>query len=135
MHHHVDVTQFQLGKQFPSRIRLVLSERREAVCNGGDFWIGRDDLLRVCFTVSVPQQEELVVVIQPRVGELVDYGELVGDLVGGRVKVVDCVDASSTESQQQEAFEKLTTLLRTPSTDNNILAFESPSSIAQLRLC
>lgn len=51
------------------------------------------------------------------------------------LKVVDNVDDASTESQYQEAFGQLSTLLRTPSTDNNILAFESPSSIAQLRLC
>lgn len=51
------------------------------------------------------------------------------------LQIVDCVDSTSTDTQKQEAFRKLSTLLRTPSTDNNILAFESPSSIAQLRLC
>ena len=59
------------------------------------------------------------------------YRSLLEDIL----KVVDCVDDTSTATQQQDAFNTLTSLLRTPATDNNILAFESPSSIAQLRLC
>lgn len=59
------------------------------------------------------------------------YRSLLEDIL----KVVDCVDDTSAATQQQDAFNTLTSLLRTPATDNNILAFESPSSIAQLRLC
>ena len=48
---------------------------------------------------------------------------------------VDNVDATSSASEQQGAFAELTQLMRVATADNNIIAFESPSSITQLRLC
>ena len=51
------------------------------------------------------------------------------------LKEVDNVDNTTSAEDQQAVFSELTALLRIPSVDNNILAFESPSSIAQLRLC
>lgn len=51
------------------------------------------------------------------------------------LKDVDGVDGTTTEEQKKGVFKKLTALLRIPSVDNNLLAYESPASIAQLRLC
>jgi hypothetical protein len=48
---------------------------------------------------------------------------------------VDALDGESTAVQKETAFRKLSVLLRLPSTDNNLLAFESPASINQLQLC
>ena len=49
--------------------------------------------------------------------------------------VVDKIDSNSSDSDKDNAFQTLTSLLRIPYVDNHLLAFETPSSIQKLQLC
>jgi hypothetical protein len=50
-------------------------------------------------------------------------------------ETVDAIDGESTAVQKEAAFREMSVLMRLPSTDTNLLAFESPASIHQLQLC